>query len=793
MVRREPLHPTFREQLTDALAGAYVIERELDGGGMARLFLARDTGLERRVVIKVLPPDLASGVGTERFRREIALAAQLQHANIVPLLTAGEAAGHPYFIMPYIEGESLRRRVALGPLPVQEVAVILRDVSRALAYAHERGVIHRDIKPDNILVAGGAAMVSDFGVARALRPEIHPATSGKLTSDGTSLGTPAYMAPEQVAADPAADHRADLYALGILGYELLAGHTPFHDRTPQAILAAHLTERPRSLRDIRPDVDPGLAAVIERCLEKAPEARLQSATQVNAALETPSGRTLAVAWRPPRRWKGPVVAGGVAALLLLLIAGFIAARMRDTAVINAIAVLPLVDLGNDAEYFADGMTEELIGALSELPGLHVASRTSAFTFKGRRDMDAKQIGNQLSVTHLVEGTLRKDGNQLRMSARLISTRDGLTIWSATYQREISDVFAVQEALARDVAGALRIRLGGQPLVRRGTADLAAYDLYLRGRFFWRQRGVDGLRMAVELFQQATEKDPAFAAAYTGLADALGLLPLYGRTPFDSVVGPAREAAERAIHLDDTLAEAHASLGQLLRNTGGWVESESHLRQAIALDSTYAPAYQWLGEVLYLNGRLDESLAALRIGIRMDPLSSTIAMVTSYVYGIAGDSLRSDSLAQRAIDLAPRAWPVYGFIGAAALEGGRLARAVEYLRVAEGLEPGLPAPFRGLLAHAHAALGHQAEARKILVQLLGERPQSPTALASVYAGLGEQTKAIEMLERAVAEREPFLFAASVSPRWYASLRAEPKFAGIVQSLRLDPRALHPRAP
>jgi serine/threonine-protein kinase len=778
--------PSLQDQIAEALAGTYAIERELGGGGMSRVFLARDLVLERQVAIKVLPPEFAAGVGTERFRREIVLAAQLQHANIVPLLTAGEAAGHPYFIMPFIEGESLRARVTGGALPVAETISILRDVSRALSYAHERGVIHRDIKPDNVLVAGGAAMVTDFGVAKALSSAARSGPSATLTFVGTSLGTPSYMAPEQVAADPATDHRADLYALGIMGYELLTGLTPFHNRSPQATLTAHLTETPRPLREVRPEVPGSLAAVIERCLEKDPDRRPQTAAQVTAALESGSGSTMvlprAAAMGSRRGW---LIAGSLLLLVLAVLGGFFLRRRGSPAAAPAIAVLPLVDLGGNDEYFADGMTDELTNALSELPGLRVASRTSAFVFKGRRDVDARQIGHQLSVTHLVEGTVRKEGTQLRVSARLTSASDGLTVWSSSYQREISDVFTVQEELARAIASALQLRLGGQALVQRGTADLEAYDLYLRGRFFWRQRGADGLRKAAELFQEATEQDPGFAAAYTGLADALGLLPLYGRTSFDSVIGPARAAAERAIQLDSSLAEAHAALGQLLRNTGSWTESETHLRRAIALDSTYASAYQWLGEVLYLNGRLDEALDALRTGERMDPVSSIIAMVTSYVYGIKGDTVQSDGLARRAIELTPDAWPVHAFIGAAALESGRIDRAIQYLETADSLAPVLPAPFLGLLGHAYAVSGRTDAASAVMDTLLHQVPPSPTALAEVYAGLGQRSRALEMLERALTEREPFLYAASITPRWFASLRDDPRFHRLGEALHLDP--------
>jgi eukaryotic-like serine/threonine-protein kinase len=782
------VEPTLQDQIATALSDAYTIERELGGGGMSRLFLARDRALERLVVIKVLPPEFAAGVGTERFRREIVMAAQLQHANIVPLLTAGEAAGHPYFIMPYIEGESLRRRLERGGLGMMEIITVLRDVARALAYAHERGIVHRDIKPDNVLVSGGAAMVSDFGVAKALSSAARSGPQATLTFVGTSLGTPAYMAPEQVAADPGTDHRADLYAFGIVGYELLAGHPPFHNRTPQATLTAHLTETPRPLREVRPELPANLAAVIERCLEKDPELRPASASVIGEALESPSGSTMVLPRRAATRKRRLVVAGAAVLGLAAIALAATFFRAESTPATPAVAVLPLVDLGGADEYFADGMTDELTNALSELPGVRVASRTSAFTYKGRRDVDARQIGDQLSVTHLVEGTVRKEGDQLRVSARLTSTRDGLTVWSSSYQRELEDVFAVQEEVARAIAGALEVQLvGNQQLVHRGTDDLEAYDLYLRGRHFWRQRGSDGLRKAAELFGQATARDPDFAAAHAGYADALGLLPLYGPTPFDSVIAPARAAAERAIRLDSSLAEGHATLGQLLRNTGAWKEAESHLRQAIALDSSYAPAYQWLGEVMYLNGRVDESLETLHTAARLDPLSPIIAMVLSYVYSLAGDLARSDSMADRALELAPDAWPVHAFIGAAALESKRPDRAITHLERAARLTPALPSAFRGLLAYAYANSGRRAEAVAIRDELVREKPQSAIGLAEVHIALGNREESLAMLERALAERDPFLYAASISPEWYASLRGEPRFRAVAERMGLDPRS------
>ena len=467
----------LRDELQRTLGADYTLERELGGGGMSSVFVAHDNALGRTVVVKVLPYELAATVSVDRFKREIMLSAALQHPHIVPVLSAGETDGLPFFIMPFVEGESLRLRLGRGPLSVREAVNIMKDVARALAYAHGRGIIHRDIKPDNILLPAGAATVTDFGVAKALsasregRMHSGPRT-GTITSVGTSIGTPAYMAPEQAAGDPATDHRADLYALGIVGYEMLVGTPPFHGRAPQQLLAAQRTEPPPPIKSRRYDVPEALSALIMRLLEKDPAKRPRTANEVARALEDPaivSGTfaSASSADRPrPRRvlWAlagagilASVAAGGAwftnrhAPASLAPAAGTPAAA---PAAQKSIAVMPLVNIGGDAKdaSFADGITAELTNALSRVPGVRVASVRTVLDSSQASPID---LGKKLKVNMVLEGTVQRDKDRVRVTARLVNTADGFTVWSDMYERAVTDVFKVQDEISSAIVDAVK--------------------------------------------------------------------------------------------------------------------------------------------------------------------------------------------------------------------------------------------------------------------------------------------------------------------------------------------------
>jgi serine/threonine-protein kinase len=812
--------------LQAALGDAYAIERELGGGGMSRVFLAREVALDRRVVVKVLPPGLAAGLSTERFRREVLLAARLQHPHIVPLLAAGDAAGTPFFTMPFVEGSSLRERLRDGaPFPLRDAVRLLRDVASALAYAHRCGVVHRDIKPDNVLLSHDSAVVTDFGVAKALSSArdgggtASAVTSGTLTSIGTSLGTPTYMAPEQAAGDPAADHRVDLYSFGVLAYELLAGAPPFAGRPPHALIVAHLTETPTPLAARRAEVPPALAGLVHRCLAKDPAERPQDATEIVAVLDdvvatttgdgvartTPSagrdgagGADAGAPGRMPTRGRrtGALLAAGLLVAAGIAGAGVWAARgpgSQDAAASDptSIAVLPFVNVGGAAqdEYFSDGMTDELTGALGDVPGLRVASRTSAFAFKGR-NVDAREIGRALHVGSLLEGRVRRDGQRLRVSAQLTSATDGLALWSETYEREMRDVFRVQDEIAGAIAAALRVRLTAAADTAAGsrarTADMVAYDLYLRGRYHLHRRGGAELQRAAGYFEQATRRDPGYAAAHAGLADAMALLPVYGDTPADSAFAVARAAAERAVALDGTLAEAHTTLGLVHKSLGEWEAAERALRRAVALDAGHAPAHQWLGEVLIITGRVPEAAVAIQEAARLDPMSAVIHAELAYTLGLLGRAEEAFAAGRRGIELAPELWTAHAFLGYAYLFNDRLSDALREIEAAVALDSTVT-PVLGTLAFAYGAAGRADRARALAMRLdaLAERPNGSAIAASLaWLGAGDPERGLAWLERAAERRDSWLYAMSVNAPFFDAVRDDPRFAAVVRRMELD---------
>ncbi|MEO8578008.1 MAG: serine/threonine-protein kinase, partial [Gemmatimonadales bacterium] len=523
----------LQDQLQESLGSAYTIDRELGGGGMSRVFLAAENRFNRKVVVKVLSPDLAAGVSAERFEREIQLAARLQQANIVPLLATGDTNGLPYFTMPFVEGESLRARIAAHhKFSITETVGILRDVARALSYAHAAGIVHRDIKPDNVLLSHGAAVVTDFGIAKALSDSRTEAGGSSLTQTGTSLGSPAYMSPEQVAGDPNVDHRADLYAFGCMGYELLAGEQPFSADTPQRVFAAHLTQKPRPIESLRSEVPRSLAAIIMRCLEKEPADRPATAAEILTALESVSTSDANAPATTTRETRNPsvrriAVAAGV--LLLIAIGGAAIRKLYTPAgsssTDKSVAVLPLANLSGDKanDYFGEGLAEEITGAIAKA-GVRVVGRRSAFTLAAK-GASAGEIARELHVGNVLQGSVQRAGDQVRISVSLISAPDESVLWSEKYDRPIKDVFAVQDEIARAVAGELKLA-GNQRLRNIETVNPEAHAAYLQGLYLWNRRNAPVLRQSIARFAEAVRLDPNYAQAYGGMAMAYVVMPAY---------------------------------------------------------------------------------------------------------------------------------------------------------------------------------------------------------------------------------------------------------------------------
>ena len=777
---------------------------------MSRVFVAHDRTLGRDVVVKVLPPDMAAAVSVQRFNREIQLAAKLQHPHIVPLHATGEISGLPYFTMPFVEGESLREHLTrLGELPLAECVRILRDVATALAYAHRHGIVHRDIKPENVLLTSGSAVVTDFGVGKALSASTTAPGAENLTTRGVAVGTPAYMSPEQAAADPDIDHRSDIYSWGVLAYEMISGQPPFVGRGPGALIAAQISETPEPVERRRPTVPHALASLVMRCLAKRPADRPQSATELVDTLDgllasgLTSGAELTAGrkttWRRAQPWLGAVavisavVLGAALLLAPQLDLGF---GGSEPQAVRSIAVLPFLNLGGDArdEYFSDGMSDELSTALGKIPGLQVASRTSTFTFKGAESTDVRAIGDKLKVDAVLEGRLRRSGDRLRLFVQLTNVADGLSLWSESYEREVKDVFAVQEDVARQIAQALQVRLAGgttsTPVADAGTADLQAYDLYLRGRYQWHRRQ---LPEAAQLFEQAAAKDPRFARAHAGIAITYALLPEYVDFPPEEARVRTERAASRALALDSTIAEAYAARGLSQVHSWKWDEAERAYRRAIALDPRYATAHQWYGELLYHTGRTSESIAEMRIATGLDPLAPIPSVAHSYALFAAGRLAEALAEAQKAVELAPQLPIAHRVVAIAAAYVNDCPLALRHADRSYALDTTHPTTMgdRGV-AYAHC--GRTAEARAIAAELQrrSDDDRSLFPLALTRAALGERDAALSALEQAVQRRSLGLtgYSVAVDPV-LDPIRRDPRFQAVLRGMALPSSALNAR--
>ncbi len=786
----------LRDQLQHTLGDAYALERELGGGGMSRVFVAKEVALGRQVVIKVLPPETAAQLSTERFKREIALAAQLQQAHIVPLLSAGAANGLPYYTMPFVAGESLRALLGReGALPIGEAIGILKEVARALAYAHQHGIVHRDIKPDNVLLSGGSAMVTDFGVAKALSASTIAGTDG-LTSVGMALGTPAYMAPEQASADPLVDHRADLYAWGVMAYELLTGQPPFAGRPPQALMVAHINEVPEALAKRRPSVPARLASLVMKCLEKRAADRPQTAGEIVQALEaigTPSGESRPA---PPSaagvaargsRWARP--GARVAAAVLVVALGAVAVVMsrrppRMGSAVKSIAVLPFEDLAASKEnaFFSEGITVEITEALSKVPGLLVTAHSVARA-TAAKGIEIRRAGQELGVGALLQGTIQRSADRVRITATLVNPATGFLLWSSKYENDFKDIFAVQDTIARAIVTALQVKLadgGAVPVVRVGTASPEAHSLYLQGLYVWNRRTPATIRQAISYFEQAIAKDPLYAQAHAGVGMAYVLLPTYADVNTAEMCEKGKEAARRALAIDSTSVEAYTAIGfadlTLYRNAS----AERAFRRAIALDSTYPTAHQWYAHLLAKLGRVSEALAEGRRAQSLDPQSRAIRASLTSVLATARLLAEAETVARQMIVFDPDHMYPYQILGGILLEQGRNDEAINAFRRALELAEARHSQIVASLATAYALSRQPAKARELLRELLARAEHgqvSAGGIAVIYEALGDRALALHWLARGIAEYDTFI-GYFTRRALYAPLRSDPRLAALL---------------
>jgi serine/threonine protein kinase/Flp pilus assembly protein TadD len=662
--------PDLKTRLQAALAGRYSIEREVGRGGMATVYLAEDQKHHRPVAVKILHPHIAAHLGSERFLREIQIAARLSHPHILALIDSGEAEGLLFYIMPFVQGESLRERLSrVGRLPVDEALHIARDVASALGYAHAQGVVHRDIKPENVMLYEGEAMVTDFGIAKG----VSAAGSENLTQTGSTVGTPAYMSPEQAAGESELDGRSDLYSLACMLYEMLKGSPPFTGSSAQAVIMKRFSEKPAPLRPSCPGLAEPADQAIQKALERRPEDRFSTATLFAQALAVGLGTAT-----PPGAAPATVI------------------TPSTSRASKSVAVLPFADLSpeKDQDYFTDGIAEEIINALTKIQALRVASRSSAFAFKGK-NQDIREVGEKLGVSTVLEGSVRKAGNRIRITAQLVNVTDGYQLWSDRFDRQLEDVFAVQDEIAESIVKALRVVLSEtekRALEQARPENVQAYDYYLRGRQFVHQYREKSLQFARRMFQRAIEVDPNFARAYAGLADCSSMLYNW----WDAVeanLNQAESASKKALELAPELAEAHASRGFALTLSKRYQEAEQEFETAIHLDPTLFEAYYFYARTCFEQGKLESAARLFEKAAEVRPEDFQALGLCSQVY--EGLSRKDDAnearrrtvaRAERHLELNPDdARALYFAAGDVGMLGNR-PRAFEWLERALAVDP-----------------------------------------------------------------------------------------------------------
>lgn len=752
----ETLQTSIRELSTGStFARRYQIVEELGRGGMGKVYKVFDTEVNEKVALKLLKSEISVQEETiERFRNELKLARKIVHKNVCRMYDIGREQDIYYITMEYISGEDLKSIIRMmGQLNVEKAISIVKQVSEGLAEAHRLGVVHRDLKPQNIMIGrDGNARIMDFGVARSLRAK-------GITGEGTIIGTPEYMSPEQVEGNEA-DQRSDIYSLGVIFYEMMTGRVPFEGDTPLSIAIKHKAEAPPNPRRFNERIPEDISRIILRCLEKSKDKRYQTAEQFLSELN------------------------------------ILDKEKYDQRIIDearegsSIAVLPFADLspGKDQEYFCDGIAEELINALTKIEKLKVASGSSAFQFKGKGH-DIHEIGEKLKVKTVLEGSVRKAGNKLRIAAQLVNVADGYHLWAEKYDCEMEDIFAIQDEISLAIVEKLKVKLLKEEkdkLIKRHTKDVEAYNLYLKGRYFWNKRTKEGFRRAIHYFELAIAEDPGFSLAYSGLADTHNLVGFYCLLPPNETFPKAKAAALRALEIDDSIAEPYTSLGFAnLYYDWNWQEARKNFRKAIELGPGYPTAHHWYAEYLVVMGRMDEALGEARQALEFDPFSLIMNVLLGWVFYYSGRIDQAKDQFQKTLDMDPGFAPAHFFLGLTYVQNALYEEAIKEFHRAKVLFGDCPL-MDAAVGHAYAMWGRSDEMKKSLEELekMTLRMYVPSCfIAAMYTDTSDIEQALSWLEKCYRERDMWFAFLKVDPIWH-SLRSEPRFKTLLKKMNLE---------
>ena len=745
----------LKEELTtgSTFAGRYQIIEELGKGGMGRVYRVLDKKLSEEIALKLIKPAIAKDKKTvERFSNELKIARKIGHKNVARMFDLNEEQGTHYITMEYVRGEDLKKLIRkMGRLSAGQAIPITKQICEGLGEAHRLGVVHRDLKPQNVMVDdNGNARIMDFGIAQSLE-------SKGITGVGVIIGTPEYMAPEQVEGKET-DRRSDIYSLGIILYEMVTGRAPFEGDTAYIIGMKQKTEIPKDPKEFNALIPEDLNRLILRCLEKKKEKRYQTTAEILSEL-TKIDRD--------KSKQG---------------------KVYEMEIKNSIAVLPFTDLSpqKNQEYFCDGMAEELINTLTKIEGMKVVSRTSSFQFK-EVGYDICEIGKKLKVHTVLEGSVRKAGDRLRITAQLVNVADGYHLWSEKYDRDMEDIFAVQDEISLAIVDKLKIQLFGKEkakLVKRYTENPEAYSLYLKGRFFWNKRTVEGMKRAIEYFEQAIEKDPDFAMAYAGMADCYIILPYYSSLPPMELMPKAKESVTKALKKDNSIAEAHASLALIkMYDDRDWGKAEQEIKYALELSPNYASAHLWYAWFLIWNARFDEAIQVLKRAQDLDPLSLVInddlglALFFSRKYNQAIEQFI------KTLEIDPNYSYSNMYLAWGYLQKSMYEEALTHIRKEKDLARGWNPYVESWMGIIYLRMGKKEKAQEILNKLIKKSEQeyvSSYNIALVYFALGEDAKGFHWMDKGYQERDYWLNWLKIEPA-LDEVRSDPRFKALLEKL------------